>query len=143
MYNIASMYWLTAAQKQQILDADKLVTIPEVSDEDKAYIKSINADADLFQPIGSHGWRTSDIDVLQKTNDVGLQNVIMARNRAIHVDSIDTSDMSDDDIANTAIPRNLSIGDIAQLSDSIDAYKRSLDVQVPAEPVASVEPAVD
>ena len=138
MYNIDSMYWLTADQKQQILDADKLVTIPEVSDEDQAYIKSINDDADLFQPVGSHGWRTSDLDVLQKTNDVGLQNVIMARNRATHVDSIDTSSMSDDDIANTAIHRNLSIGDIAQLSDSIDAYKRS--VVVPAEPAV---PAVD
>ena len=113
---------------------------PESTDSVVALTKKLNDDADIYCPVGSSGWRQSDIEILKRVDDVRVQSVLLSRLKSdLSSPSVDTSKLSDDEIAETAIPRNLNFSDMSLLQQSIDAYKDL----VPDTPEPVPEPAPD
>lgn len=104
-------------------------------DSVRIYLKKINDDADIYTPVGSTGWRNSDVDTLKRVDDVRVQNVILSRMQSSpQAGTIDTSSLSDEQIASLALPRNLNMSDMALLQEQIDSY-------VPLTPEPIPEPA--
>lgn len=117
-------------------------------DSVRIYLKKINDDADIYTPVGASGWRNSDVDTLKRVDDVRVQNVILSRMQASsQAGTIDTSSLSDEQIASLALPRNLNMSDMALLQEQIDSYVplTSEPTPVPASeptPVSAPEPTV-
>lgn len=104
-------------------------------DSVRIYLKKINDDADIYTPVGASGWRNSDVDTLKRVDDVRVQNVILSRMQSSpQAGTIDTSSLSDEQIASLALPRNLNMSDMALLQEQIDSY-------VPLTPEPIPEPA--
>lgn len=104
-------------------------------DSVRIYLKKINDDADIYTPVGGSGWRNSDVDTLKRVDDVRVQNVILSRMQSSpQAGTIDTSSLSDEQIASLALPRNLNMSDMALLQEQIDSY-------VPLTPEPIPEPA--
>ena len=95
-------------------------------------MKKLTDDADIFNPVGSTGWRTSDIDIIQNPeSDPRHINVVASRLAATSkIASIGDSNhegIDDDTIADMVIPQGLNYSDVNSLLSSIDSNKLELD----------------
>lgn len=104
--------------------------------------KSATDFADTVNPVCKEtGMRRNDIDVALSCSDPSLRNTLLA-GLSKDVDPIgsDNSGLSDDEIAEQAIPRNLHISDITDAGDVVNEYLSSRNVTDASAPVASSEP---
>ena len=95
-------------------------------DVDIVYANTLNRDADIATPVMSTGWRSSDIDTLQTTTDPRLANVLNARLVSDSRMNTDTSGLTDAQIAEMAVPRNLNLSDLDSLSSQIEGYQQAI-----------------
>ena len=86
----------------------------------KAMMAKLNAAVDVVCPVMDSGWRCTDIETMLNTTDQRLKNSI-AGNLMFHsIDStIDKSKLTDEQIADNAIPRGLSMSDVAAIGHSV------------------------
>ena len=103
--------------------------------------KQINDEADTFNPIDENrGTRTSDVDTVQSsTNPVFLAQAQARMSR--NFSDLDTSQMSDEDIAALVVPQGTTVNEVKQMLD----YHKSI-LNAPKEepvPPASVPVSVE
>ena len=100
--------------------------------------KKINDEADLFNPIDENvGTRVSDVETLESaTNPVMLAkgSARMQRNFS----DLDTSGMTDQQIADLVIPQGTTVADLAKILD----YHKGILNTPPAVAVDTPQPAV-
>ena len=109
---------------------------------DKAFFDALNDQLDELLPVSPLiGRRISDVEAIQNTKDQTLFNVLLGRMQSSDVNSQDFSSLSNEDIANTVIPRNLTIGDLSRLSYVVDTLRERSQQPVVQQPV--VEPVVE
>ena len=107
---------------------------PESIEAGKSYIASLNKDMDVVCPVMQSGWRQTDIETMSMSNDQRLINSIAGNLSSSHIQSMSTEGLTDEQVADSSIPRNLDMSDLERLQDSI----------VPdtlVSPVPSVEPS--
>ena len=93
--------------------------------------------ADTVNPVCKEtGMRRNDIDVAMTCSDPSLRNTLLA-GLSKDVDPIgsDNAGLSDDDIANQALPRNSHISDIIDAGNAINDYVSSHEELEPDESV--------
>ena len=104
---------------------------------------------DAVNPIDEkHPQRINDIDCISKVKDPDLQNAMLkSLSKVDDGFNIDTTGMTDDEIADLAIPQGMTFGEFNNVVNDIIAVRDSLvpSEPVPSEPVPSVEsaPSVD
>ena len=104
---------------------------PESIEAGKSYIAALNKDMDVICPVMESGWRQTDIETMDKSNDQRLINSIAGNLSSSHIQSMSTEGLTDEQVAESSIPRNLDMSDLERLQDSI----------IPEPPVlTSVEP---
>lgn len=98
--------------------------------------KQINDEADTFNPIDENrGTRISDIDTVQSsTNPVFLAQAQARMSRDFT--DLDTSQMSDEDIASLVVPAGTTVNDVKQMLD----YHKSI-INTPKEESVPPTPA--
>ena len=104
---------------------------PELVEAGRAYIDSLNKDMDVICPVMESGWRQTDIETMSMSNDQRLINSIAGNLSSPHVQSMSTEGPTDEQVAESSIPRNLEMSDLERIQDSIVP-------ETPAE--TSVEP---
>ena len=111
--------------------------------------KELTSFYDAVNPVDdNHPQRLNDIDVLNSVKDPDLKNaMLVALSKQFDGSEIDTSGMSDEQIAATALPQNVTYGqlydamqDVAELqSFKTDVTNQSVDVtSTSTTPTASV-----
>ena len=115
MSNLSLCWWLPDSVVAKI-DADASKIQPEISKDDKyvTLVKQLTADADTYYPKSSTGWRGTDIDIVQSPQtDPRVVNQIAARMQPSgSAGGIDTSEMSNAEIAANVIPQGLDFADV-------------------------------
>ena len=104
---------------------------PELVEAGRAYIDSLNKDMDVVCPVMESGWRQSDIETMLKSNDQRLINSIAGNLSSPHVQSMSTEGLTDEQVAESSIPRNLEMSDLERIQDSIVP---ETSVETPVEP---------
>ena len=100
-----------------------------------SYISKLTQDVDVACPVMESGWRQSDIDTMLKSNDQRLINSIAGNLSSPHVQSMSTEGLTDEQVAESSIPRNLDMSDLERIQDSI-----VLETPVQTSVQTSVEP---
>ena len=105
---------------------------------------------DAVNPIDDkHPQRLNDIDVLNSVKDPDLKNaMLVALTKQSDGSEIDTSGMTDDEIAETALPQNVTYGqlydamqDVAELQSlKTDVTNQSSDVAITATSPTTTAP---
>ena len=107
-----------------------------VPDNDPLLVSSIAATdfADTVNPVCKEtGMRRNDIDVAMTCSDPSLRNTLLSGlSKDVDPTASDNSGLSDDEIANQAIPLNLHISDIIDAGDVVNEYLSSTDEPEPA-----------
>lgn len=99
-----------------------------VTQSDKLLEKKLNQEADVIQPIMSSGWRCSDIESLESVQDIRVQNIIASR-LVPTGDLINTEGMTDEQLIDNVIPRNLLSSTVSAYADEANYLKqRALDL---------------
>ena len=65
------------------------------------------------------GWRQTDVETMLKSNDQRLINSIAGNLSSLHVQSMSTEGLTDEQVAESSIPRNLEMSDLERIQDSI------------------------
>ena len=104
---------------------------PELVEAGRAYIDSLNKDMDVVCPVMESGWRQSDIETMSKSNDQRLINSIAGNLSSPHIQSMSTEGLSDEQVAESSIPRNLDMSDLERIQDSIVP---ETPIETPVEP---------
>jgi len=99
------------------------VEVSCTSESDRLLLEKNNADADLFCPVMSSGWRGSDIDSLERLHDPRLVNILNSRLQPLGVDPENT--LSDDELLQLVIPRNLTSSTVGALADEYNYLRES------------------
>ena len=136
-------YWLDKSQRDALQKETSNLKPVKSTEVENVYYENLQKDADLFTPVCSTGWRQSDIDTFNQTDDSRVQNMIAARNRALGTNP-DTSHLSDEQISEMVIHRNLNMSSLSLLAADIDSYKaasKSSDVVSPEPAQPAAEPA--
>ena len=96
---------------------------------------------DAVNPIDDkHPQRLNDIDVLNSVKDPDLKNaMLVALTKQSDGSEIDTSGMTDDDIAETALPQNVTYGQLYEAMQDV-AELQSLKQENPPVSVPVPEP---
>lgn len=103
-----------------------------------AIAKSLTQTANVFQPVNAHGWRSSDIDVLESTDDSRIANTI-AKTLIPNVEP--SHDGIDDDVlSDMVLPRNCNMSDVSSMLNSISEEQARIIAESTPIPVSSVEP---
>ena len=126
---------------QQELDAIALVKVSKPYDDGCAAVitKNLTQTANIFQPLNAHGWRGSDIDVLESTEDSRIANTI-AKTLIPNIEP--THDGIDDDtLSEMVLPRNCNMSDVSSMLNSITEEQARIIAASTPIPVASVEPS--
>ena len=122
-----------------------------VPDDDPLLVSSKAATefADTVNPVCKEtGMRRNDIDVAMTCSDPSLRNTLLSGlSKDVDPLGTDNSGLSDDEIAEQAIPRNLHISDITDAGDVVNEYLSSdnepePDVSAPASATASATASV-
>ena len=92
---------------------------PELVEAGRAYIDSLNKDMDVVCPVMESGWRQTDIETMSKSNDQRLINSIAGNLSSTHIHCMSTEGLTDEQVAESSIPRNLDMSDLERLQDSI------------------------
>lgn len=103
-----------------------------------AIAKSLTQTANVFQPVNAHGWRGSDIEVLESTEDSRIANTI-AKTLIPNVEP-SHEDIDDDTLSDMVLPRNCNISDVSSMLNSISEEQARIIAESTPIPVASVEP---
>ena len=84
-------------------------------------VKDLTSFADVAFPVDVNtGIRINDIDAANMCKDPDLKNILFKNLSPVPDSSgIDTSGMTDDEIADTAIPNNLQLGDVMEAQNSL------------------------
>ena len=134
--------------KNELIDNEKFTPKPNLDLEcvraSVAIQKKLTQEADVYLPVGSTGWRMSDIDVLRNPeSDPRQVNVIAARLSATQniANQLDSSSVNadDDTIADSVIPRGLNYSDVSTIISSLDIQGEEIKRQY-AELTQEVEP---
>ena len=134
--------------KDELKANDKFTPKPDLDLEcvraSLAIQKKLTQEADVYLPVGSTGWRMSDIDVLKNPeSDPRQVNVLAARLSATQnlANQLDSSSVNadDDTIADSVIPRGLNFSDVNSIISSLDAQGKEIKRQY-AELTQEVEP---
>ena len=98
--------------------------------------KELTAFYDAVNPIDdTHPQRLNDIDVLNSVKDPDLKNaMLVALTKLSDSSEIDTSGMTDDEIAETALPQNVTYG---QLFDAMQDVAELQSLKQNAIPVSA------
>ena len=112
-----------------------------VPDDDPLLVSSKSATefADTVNPVCKEtGMRRNDIDVAMTCSDPSLRNTLLS-GLSKDVDPLGTDNLglSDDEIADQAIPRNLHISDIIDAGDVVNELLSSNDEPEPSVPVST------
>lgn len=106
-----------------------------ISDDDPLVVSSRAATefADTINPVCKEtGMRRNDIDVAMTCSDPSLRNTLLSGlSKDVDPLGTDNTGLSDDDIANQAMPRNLHISDIIDAGDVVNEYLSSSDEPEP------------
>ena len=106
-----------------------------IPDDDPLVVSSRAATefADTVNPVCKEtGMRRNDIDVAMSCSDPSLRNTLLSGlSKDIDPLGTDNTGLSDDDIANQAMPRNLHISDIIDAGDVVNEYLSSSDEPEP------------
>ena len=105
---------------------------PESIEAGKQYVASLNQQMDVVCPVMESGWRQSDIETMNKSNDQRLINSIAGNLSSPHIQTMSTEGLTDEQVADSSIPRNLDMSDLERLQDSI---KPESPVESPVEPL--------
>ncbi len=112
-------YWLSAKRVNQANSFKPVLPDDKIS---KAYVQKLKDDLDIFCPVQSNGFRCSDIDSLQNCHDTVVFNQLVGRLQPVQsAQSVDTSHMSDDEIAANVVPKGVTLNDVNELASSLDA----------------------
>ena len=112
-------------------------------------VKELTSFADVAFPVDEKtGTRINDIDAANMCKDPDLKNILFKNLSPVPVSSgIDTSGMTDDEIADTAIPNNLQLGDVMEAQNSLlDAINNPVEdvaEEVAPPSVSSVQPQTE
>ena len=100
--------------------------------------QTLTKTADIFQPLNAHGWRGSDIDVLESTDDSRIANTIAKT----LIPNIEPSHygIDDDTLSEMVLPRNCNMSDVSSMLNSISEEQARIIAESTPIPVASVEP---
>ena len=133
-------HWLSDAEYDVCLSRT-YVPVYE-SEVDKVYLEQINKEVDLVCPVSETGWRCSDIETLKRTDNPVLQQKII-NSMSQKVTDYDTTNISDDEIADMVVPRNLNMSTISLLADSLSISRDEVDESVSTPgPVPTSSPDV-
>ena len=99
------------------------VEVSCTSESDRLLLEKNNADADLFCPVMSSGWRGSDIDSLERLHDPRLVNILNSRLQPLGVDPENT--LSDDELLHLVVPRNLTPSTVGAVADEYNYLRES------------------
>ena len=89
-----------------------------------AIAKTLTQTANVFQLVNAHGWRGSDIDVLESTEDSRIANTI-AKTLIPNVEPSHEG-IDDDTISEMVLPRNCNISDVSSMLNSISEEQARL-----------------
>ena len=92
---------------------------PESKEAGESYISKLTQETDVVCPVMESGWRQTDIETMVKSNDQRLINSIAANLSTPHVQSMNIEGLTDEQIAESSIPRNLDMSDLERIQDSI------------------------
>ena len=115
---------------------EKVEKFINVVPDDDPLLVSSKAATEFFDTVNpvckETGMRRNDIDVAMTCSDPSLRNTLLS-GLSKDVDPIasDNSGLSDDEIANQAIPRNLHISDITDAGDVVNDYISTLEEPEP------------
>lgn len=84
-----------------------------------SYITQLTKETDVACPVMESGWRQTDIETMLKSNDQRLINSIAGNLSSPHIQSMSTEGLTDEQIAESSIPRNLDMSDLERIQDSI------------------------
>ena len=108
------------------------------SDSDLALFQSVNDELDKLLPFDPvTGKRSSDVEVLQNTDNKVLFNTLMSR-LVSEGDFPVSSFKSDDDLMNTVIPRNLTLSDFTALVNYAKSVSSPSSTDIPVSSPVSV-----
>ena len=115
---------------------EKVEVFKNVAPDDDPLVVSSRAAtefADTVNPVSKEtGMRRNDIDVAMTCSDPSLRNTLLSGlSKDVDPLGTDNTGLSDDDIANQAIPRNLHISDIIDAGDVVNEYLSSNDEPEP------------
>lgn len=99
----------------------------KITKSDELLQAKLNEEGDMLQPIMSSGWRCSDIDSLDMQQDVRAQNILLSRMKQQQVPDSDTI-LSDDELIETVIPRNLMSSEISNYASEAIQLKENLTI---------------
>lgn len=106
-----------------------------ISDDDPLVVSSRAATefADTINPVCKEtGMRRNDIDVAMTCSDPSLRNTLLSGlSKDVDPLGTDNTGLSDDVIANQAMPRNLHISDIIDAGEVVNEYLSSPDEPEP------------
>lgn len=127
-------------KSQHELDEISKLKVAKPFDDGYAVViaKTLTQTANVFQPVNAHGWRGSDIEVLESTEDSRIANTIaktLIPNIEPSHDGID-----DDVLSDMVLPRNCNMSDVSSMLNSISEEQARIISESTPIPVASVEP---
>ena len=118
--------------KQSMEVNEPYYTSVEAEEEREAYVSDLTKTVDVVCPVVASGWRQSDLDTLAHTTDPRLFNQIAATLVENHVRTgVDTSKMSDEEVAELAIPRDADMQYAERLA--ADALAAPAPAEVPVQ----------
>lgn len=100
----------------------------------KTLNEKLNVEVKTYNPVGSSGWPTSDIDLLMKpSTDPRVLNTLQTR--LVGDDSLNShiDGATDEDIAASVLPRNVVFSDVTTYMDSIMRSEMEQSVEHPVE----------
>lgn len=100
-----------------------------------SYVSKLTKEADVACPVMESGWRQTDIDTMLKSNDQRLINSIAAHLSSPPIQSMNTEGLTDEQVAESSIPRNLDMSDLERIQDSIVPETPA---EIPVEPSKTV-----
>lgn len=121
------------------LEAIAKVKVSKPFDDGCAVVisKTLTQTANIFQPVNAHGWRGSDIDVLESTDDSRIANTI-AKTLIPNIEPSHEG-IDDDILSDMVLPRNCNMSDVSSMLNSISEEQARIIAESTPIPVASVE----
>ena len=112
---------------------EKFINVVPVDDPLLVSSKAATEFADTVNPVCKEtGMRRNDIDVAMTCSDPSLRNTLLSGlSKDVDPLGTDNSGLSDDEIAEQAIPRNLHISDITDAGDVVNDYISTLEEPEP------------
>ena len=107
-----------AVAKNQALFAEPLESKQHV-ELGNDYRAKLTKEVDITCPVMESGWRQTDIQTMMEATDQRLVNSIAANLSSPTVQSMNTEGLTDEQVAESSIPRNLDISDCERIQDSI------------------------